>query len=526
MKRWTAALVGLLGVAAALAAGHLVAALVGPPSSPFLAVGNTAIDFTPSPVKDFAVRTFGTYDKLVLLLGMALVLLVAALVAGLLSRRSPLPGTVLAVVLGLLGVAAVVYRPDLGQLGVLAPIASLVVGVAVFRALHARALRASAGPGPDAPDADAPDADAPDTDARRAGVDSEGRRRFLIASGATAVGAAVAGAGGQLLATRVDVEASRRAVGDLTPARPAPPIPATADFAGEGTPSFITPNRDFYRVDTALSVPRVRAEDWVLRVHGMVDRELNLRYDDLRRRDLVERTITMTCVSNEVGGPYVSTANFVGVPLRDVLREAGVRDGADQLLSTSADGWTAGSPVDVVMEEDRGALVALAMNGEPLPLEHGFPARLVVPGLYGYVSATKWVVDLELTTFAARKAYWLERGWGERGPIKVMSRIDSPKGLSTVTGRAVVTGVAWAQPTGVGKVELRSDGGPWQTAQLAEEVNGSTWRMWRAELDLPPGGHLVEVRATDADGVTQPQARVAPVPDGATGWHSVFFTIE
>ncbi|MDU0292483.1 molybdopterin-binding protein, partial [Saccharothrix longispora] len=218
MKRWTAALVGLLGVAAALAAGHLVAALVGPPASPFLAVGNTAIDFTPSPVKDFAVRTFGTHDKLVLLLGMAVVLVVAALVAGLLSRRSPLPGTVLAVVLGLLGVAAVVYRPDLGQLGVLAPIASLVVGVAVFRALHARALRASAVPGPGATGSAGSG-----VDARRAGVDSEGRRRFLIASGATAVGAAVAGAGGQLLATRVDVEASRRAVGDLTPARPAPP---------------------------------------------------------------------------------------------------------------------------------------------------------------------------------------------------------------------------------------------------------------------------------------------------------------
>ena len=495
MKRPTAALVGLLGVAAALAAGHLVAGVVGPPASPFLAVGNTAIDFTPSPVKDFAVRAFGTHDKLVLLLGMAVVLLVAAVAAGLLSRRSPLPGTVLAVVLGLLGVAAVLHRPDLGQLGVLAPVVALATGVAVFRWLHAKASNP---------------ADAPD-----------GRRAFLIASGASGVAALI----GQFAGGRVDVEASRRAVGELKPASPAPPLPPTADFAAEGTPTFVTPNADFYRIDTALSVPRVRAEDWVLRVHGLVDRGLNLRYDDLRRRDLVERTVTMVCVSNEVGGPYISTANFVGVPLRDVLLEAGVRAGADQLFSTSADGWTAGSPLDVVLEPDRGALIALGMNGEPLPLAHGFPARLVVPGLYGYVSATKWVVDLELTTFAAKRGYWLDRGWAREAPVKVMSRVDRPQRRSTVPGRVVATGVAWAQPTGVDRVEVRVDNGPWRTATLADEVNGSTWRMWRVELDLPPGGHTIEARATDRAGTTQPQARVAPVPDGATGWHSVFFTV-
>ncbi|MEU4444311.1 molybdopterin-dependent oxidoreductase [Actinosynnema sp. NPDC050801] len=515
MTRLTAALVGLLGVAAALAAGHLVAGVVGPPASPFLAVGNTAIDFTPSPLKDFAVRTFGTNDKLVLLLGMAVVLLAAAAVAGLLSRRSPLPGTVLAAALGLLGVAAVLYRPDLGQLGVLAPIASLVVGVVVFRWLHAKAS-ATALPATASP-ATTPPTTAPST--------ADGRRAFLVASGATAVGAGLSALVGQFASGRVDVEASRKAVGGLKPTTPAPAIPAGADFAAEGTPTFITPNADFYRIDTALSVPRIRAEDWVLRVHGMVDRELTLRYDDLRRRDLVERTITMVCVSNEVGGPYISTANFVGVPLRDVLLEAGVRPGADQLFSTSADGWTAGSPVDVVLEQERGALIALGMNGEPLPLEHGFPARLVVPGLYGYVSATKWVVDLELTTFDAKRGYWLDREWARRAPVKVMSRIDRPEGLATVSGRVVATGVAWAQPTGVERVEVRVDNGPWRTTTLSEDVNGSTWRMWRIELDLPPGGHTIESRATDKSGSTQPQARVAPIPDGATGWHSIFFTV-
>ncbi|MET1072646.1 MAG: molybdopterin-dependent oxidoreductase [Umezawaea sp.] len=499
-----AALIGVLAVAIALGVGHLVAGFVGPSSSPFLAVGNTAIDLTPLQLKDFAVRTFGTYDKLVLLGGMGLVLLGAAVVAGLLSRRSPLPGSIMAGALGLLGVAAVLARPDSGQLSVLAPIASLVAGIAVFRWLHRTALH------------------------RVGDTSPEGRRTFLIALGATAVGAGLAGLVGQFLGNRIDVEGSRSAIGEIKPTTPAPAIPAGADFANAGTPSFITPNADFYRVDTALSVPRLRAEDWRLRIHGMVDREMTLSYDDLRSRDLVERTITMTCVSNEVGGPYVSTSNFTGVLLRDVLMEAGVKSGADQLFGTSSDGWTAGSPVDVVMEAERGALLALGMNGEPLPVEHGFPVRMIVPGLYGYISATKWLVDLELTTFDAKQSYWIDRGWGRLGPIKTMSRIDSPKGLSRVRsgGKTTVSGVAWAQPTGIAKVEVRTDGGPWQDATLAADVGNSTWRMWKVELDLPAGGHTVECRATDKSGFVQPQARVAPIPDGATGWHSAFFTVE
>jgi DMSO/TMAO reductase YedYZ molybdopterin-dependent catalytic subunit len=502
-----AALIGVLSVAVALAVGHLVAGIVGPSASPFLAVGNTAIDLTPLQLKDFAVRTFGTYDKLVLLGGMALVLLGFAVVAGVLSRRSPLPGSILAGALGLLGVAAVLARPDSGQLSVLAPIASLVAGIAVFRWLHRTALV---------------------TREAREVPDEGGRRKLLIALGATAVGAGLAGLVGQFLGNRIDVEGSRAAVGSIKPTTPAAPIPAGADFASQGTPSFITPNSDFYRVDTALSVPRLRAEDWKLKVHGMVDRELTLSYDDLRSRDLVERTITMTCVSNEVGGPYVSTSNFTGVMLRDVLMEAGVKPGADQLFGTSSDGWTAGTPVDVVMEAERGAMLALGMNGEPLPVEHGFPVRMIVPGLYGYISATKWLVDLELTTFDAKQSYWIDRGWGRLGPIKPMSRIDSPKGLSRVTGggKTTVSGVAWAQPKGIARVEVRVDGGPWQDATLSADVNDVSWRMWKIELDLPVGGHQAEVRATDKAGFTQPQARVAPIPDGATGWHSAFFTVE
>ncbi|GLZ38218.1 molybdopterin-dependent oxidoreductase [Actinokineospora sp. NBRC 105648] len=505
LPKRVAALIGVLAVAAALAAGHLVAGFIGPNASPFLAVGNSAIDLTPPALKNFAVETFGTYDKLVLLSGMALTILLFAVVAGLLSRRRPLPGMVLAGVLGVLGVIAVLNRPDLGQLAVLAPIASLGAGVGSFCYLHGLAM------------------------ARLSTSDGDGtsRRKFLVTSAGVAVGAGVFGGLGQFLAGRVDVEGSRAAVGVLKPAVPAPAIPTGAEFSSLGTTKFITSNREFYRIDTALTVPRVRAEDWHLKIHGMVDNELSLDFGDIRGRKLVEKTITMTCVSNEVGGPYIGTSNFIGVPIRELLMEAGVRPGADQLFSTSVDGWNTGTPLDALMDEKRGALLAIGMNGEALPVEHGFPARMVVPGLYGYVSATKWVVDMEVTRFGAKSFYWLDRGWAERAPIKTQSRIDVPQGFATVpAGKVTVAGIAWAQNTGIDKVEVRIDGGPWRAAELAVEVNNQTWRQWKVDFDLPAGSHQAQVRATDRSGRTQGEERVPPIPDGATGWHSSLFTVK
>ncbi|MFC0437752.1 molybdopterin-dependent oxidoreductase [Kutzneria buriramensis] len=496
----TSVAVGVLGVGAALAAGDLVAAFVDADASPFLAVGNTAIDLTPLPLKDFAVRTFGTYDKVVLLSGMGAFLLVAAAIAGVLSRRRPLPGTVLAVLLGLLGVAAVLGRPNFTPLGVLAPVASLIVGVTVFRWLHRLSGTV-------------------DT------VDGPGRRRFLLGSLGALAGIAVAGVGGRLLVGRVDVAGSRDKVTRMFAGRVPPRIPDGADFARDGTPSFLTPNPQFYRVDTALAVPQLRAEDWSLRVHGLVDRELHLTFADVMAMDLVTRTITMTCVSNEVGGPYVSTANFTGVLLRDLLARAGVRPEADQVLSSSVDGYSAGSPVVDVLDPRRDAMLAVGMNGEALPPEHGFPARLVVPGIYGYASATKWVHDIELTTFAAKRQYWVPRGYSERAPIKTESRIDVPQGLQALpNGKVVVAGIAWAQTRGIAKVEVRMDGGPWQEADLAAGVSAETWRMWRKEYDLKPGTHTVICRATDTTGYTQTTGRVGPIPDGATGLHTIVFT--
>ena len=507
----TAMLVGVLALVAALAAGHLVAGLVGLNASPYLAVGNSAIDLTPTWLKDFAVRTFGVRDKLALLTGMAVVLLGVAAASGVLSRRSARPGTAVSLLLGAVAVVAVATRPDLGTLALLAPLTSVATGVATFRGLHRLAVRDPAGR---------------DQPAARGNVGwLPDRRRFLLTAGGVAVAAGFAAAGGQLLRGGRSAAQSRAALPPLVPVRPAPSVPAGSDFATSGTPTFLTPNPAFYRVDTALVVPQVRTEDWRLRLHGMVDRELRLTYDEVRRRPLVERTITMTCVSNEVGGPYISTANFLGVDLRDLLSEAGVRPGAEQVFSSSVDGFTAGTPLEVLLDPSRGGMLAIGMNGEPLPLEHGFPARMVVPGLYGYVSATKWVVDLEVTTWAARRPYWLRRGWAQRAPIKTQSRIDAPKGFQTVpAGPVTVAGVAWAQTVGVQAVEVRLDDGPWRAAELSNEVNDQTWRMWRAVFDVPAGNHRLACRATDRSGYTQTATRTGTVPDGATGWHTLFFT--
>jgi DMSO/TMAO reductase YedYZ molybdopterin-dependent catalytic subunit len=267
-----------------------------------------------------------------------------------------------------------------------------------------------------------------------------------------------------------------------------------------------------------------------MRIHGLVERELRLTYDDLLARPLLEQTITMTCVSNEVNGNLISTANFTGVSLRDLLLEAGVAPGAEQLFSTSIDGWTAGTPTDVLLSPDRGALLAIGMNGEPLPPEHGFPVRMVVPGLYGFVSATKWLADLELTTFDAKQAYWLQRGWAQRAPIKTQSRVDRPRPFETLTpgrdGTVAMAGIAWAQPRGIGKVEVRIDeNGPWRPAQLTPQVNPRTWRMWRIDLALAAGSHYIQCRATDATGATQTARPAPPIPDGAAGWPGIRFAV-
>lgn len=506
---------------AALGVGNLVAAPISPSSSPFLAVGDTVIRYSPPFLTEFAKTAFGTADKPVLLGGMAVVIgLIAAVFVGIASRRTPRVGVTVITVLGVFGLLAVVNAPVFAPLDLLAPVVALGVGVGSFQLLHWAALRRYGERHQTVPDAVPP-----------ARVDGAVARRDVLVGSSLAIGlgAIGAGAGGQLLATNIG-DSRMQVTRQVANARvtPAPPIPPGADFTELGTPTFITPNPAFYRVDVALRIPNQAASDWSMRIHGMVDREITLTFDDLLRRPLVERTITLTCVSNEVGGRYISTANFIGVDLRDLLLEVGVQPGADQVLSTGADGgWTAGTPTDVLLEPDRDSMIAIGMNGEALPPEHGFPVRMVVPGLYGFLSATKWLTDIEVTTFDAAQGYWLQRGWGKKAPIKTQSRIDSPRPFATVpTGRVTMAGIAWSQPVGIERVEVRVDRGAWQEAELSTEVNYDTWRMWKADLDLGPGSHTVQVRATDRDGITQPETRVEPIPDGATGWHSTLFTVS
>ncbi|MFD3918278.1 molybdopterin-dependent oxidoreductase [Streptomyces sp. NPDC058595] len=538
-----AALSGLIAGLVALCVAELVSAAVRPEAGPVTAVGGAVIDRTPAPVKDFAVRNFGNDDKLVLQLGILALLALFAMAVGVASLRYRRVGSAAVLVFGAIGALAAVERPD-GRLSDALP--SVVGGLTACGVLYLLAGRLAFRPSPqgdrgadgttDEAGKAAETAGTGTGDAATAGTNSGtfDRRGFVIA--ATAAAAASAGAG--LLGRRLNASgaaeaaASRRTIVLPAPSSPAEAVPTGADLGIRGLTSFTTPNKDFYRVDTALVVPRVDAGSWRLRVHGKgVARPLTVGFQDLLQRKLIERDITLTCVSNEVGGPYVGNARWIGVPLADLLREAGVRPPskggpADQLVSRSVDGMTIGTPVDAVMD-GRDAILAVGMNGEPLPFDHGFPVRMVVPGLYGYVSACKWLEDLELTTFADYDAYWVKRDWSREAPVKTQSRIDTPRPFaSPKAGPVTVAGVAWAQHRGIERVEVRVDGGEWNPAELAAEDSVDTWRQWMWEWSATPGNHTLEVRATDRDGDTQTDKRVGTVPDGATGRHSVVVAVD
>jgi len=507
------ATVGVLAAGVALGAAELLAAAFGPGSSPIVAVGGTAVDATPEWLKSFAIRTFGEHDKLVLLIGIGVVLAIAAALLGAASGRRPRLGIAASVVFGAIGAGAALTRPANDLADAVPSIAGAAAGVLAYRM-----LREAAG----LPTTTVLEAEPSPSPAMR-GYD---RRRFLRAGIAAAGITAVAGGLGRLLTTRASAAASRAAATIPAPTDPAPPPPEGADLDVAGTQPFLTPNADFYRVDTSLFVPAIDAETWTLRVHGMVDREITIDFDELVERPMIGRDITIACVSNEVGGPYVGNARWVGPPLADLLREAGVSEDASQIVSRSADGFTIGTPTAVVMD-GRDAMLAVSMNGEPLPLEHGFPVRMIVPGLYGYVSAMKWLVELELTTLDAYDAYWVQRGWAKEAPIKTQSRIDTPTaGARLAAGRIAVAGVAWAQHRGIERVEVRVDDGAWEPADLGTEDTIDTWRQWLFTWNATDGSHALSVRATDLEGQTQTADRAAPFPDGATGHHTVVVEVE
>jgi DMSO/TMAO reductase YedYZ molybdopterin-dependent catalytic subunit len=502
-----AGLAGLVAAAAALGAGELVAGLGTALASPVEAVATAVIDRAPLPVERFAIDTFGTNDKLVLVVGVLVLSAVFGVVVGVVARRHPLRGAAAIAAFGAVGLLA--SREVEGDLlaGVPSVVAG-VVGVLALRALVTSARGAAEHRPPVVPD--------------RPGMGS--RRSFLTVAAAVTAGAALAAAGGRRLKGRFSAAESRAAVRLPAAARPLPAVPRGVEAGVDGVAPFVTPNRDFYRIDTALVLPQVRAEDWSLRVHGMVDDPFEITFRELLDRGLVEADITMTCVSNPVGGDLVGNARWLGVPTRELLDEAGLRRGADQLVGRSTDGYTCGFPITHAYDTE--SLVAVGMNGEPLPIRHGFPARLVTPGVYGYVGSTKWLTELEVTTFDAFDQYWVPRGYAAQAPIKTMARIDTPRSAQRLRpGPVPIAGVAWAQTRGIEAVEIRVDDGDFQPAELADALGEDTWRQWRFDWDATPGRHDITVRAVDGTGDTQTEDRSGVVPDGATGWMTLVVSV-
>jgi DMSO/TMAO reductase YedYZ molybdopterin-dependent catalytic subunit len=583
------AIAGLLAAGTALGVGQLVAGLTGANGSPVVAVGQLQIDLTPPWLKNFAIREFGSDDKLVLVSGIVVVLAIFSAVIGALATRRLAYGMAGLVVFAAIGLTAAATRPTATAADLLPTVAATAAAAIVLRwlinlaepavaeaggrssarasggrsaarasgAASARTGFSGGGPGarggagvvgagadrpvvPDLPAGRGPSGgpggvirpsaaqggDWVTHSARAPGPADPARRRFLAASVATVGVAGVAGLAGRLLAERTSVAGARSALRLPKPSVTTMPLPPGADLHIPGLASFITTNDSFYRVDTAIVLPQVSPSSWQLRIHGMVQREITLTFDDLVRRPLIEDYVTLCCVSNPVGGPYIGNALWLGASLAGLLREAGIKAGADQLFCTSVDGFTSGTPVQTVMD-GRDALLAVAMNGQPLPVAHGFPARMVVPGLYGYVSATKWVTDINVTTFSGNYGYWVPRGWSQQAPIKTECRIDVPNGVGQISaGRTAVAGVAWAQHKGIEAVQVRVDQGPWNEATLAAVPGIDTWRQWVWDWDATGGNHVIEARATDKTGYTQTAVQEPPEPNGATGYPSVTVTVS
>lgn len=501
-------LCGVVGGIAGMAVADLSAYVIAPAGSPVAAVGAAIIDLLPAGLVNWGKETLGTADKPVLLVIVTLGVLALCGLAGRLERRRAYLGGLVFAGVAALGVGAVLTS-DQASLRAAAPtLLGLGAGYLVLRFLLSRLAAWSSAIGV---------ADPPEQ--------AVARRTFLIwtaVAGAAAVAGAVAGR--LLVATAGAVQEARSRFQLPVPTR-RDPVPTGADLGVAELSPYITPNADFYRIDTALQLPVVSADDWSLKVTGMVEREVGISFAELVAKPLVEHVTTLTCVSNQVGGDLVGNAVWLGYPIRELLAQAGVRPGADMVLSTSQDGWTAGTPLSALTDPDRQALLAIGMNGEALPVEHGYPVRMVVPGLYGYVSATKWVRELKVTTFAADQGYWTPLGWAAKGPIKIASRIDVPRKATVAAGPVVVAGVAWDQHTGIAKVEVGIDD-VWHTAELAEVTGPDTWRQWLYRWDATPGIHQVAVRATNADGERQTSELARPDPDGATGWHTVTITVQ
>lgn len=538
VPRFAALASGAVSAGVALGAAELVSATDSSGPSLVSAIGTEFVDRFAAPLKDLAVRLFGTNDKAALVVGIVVTSILLGAVFGLLATRRFVYGVAGFAGFGLVGLWAYQRNPfGAASTGVAAAAIAALVGVASLWVLlrlagHdgdvvARDVRATT-----------PVSDGVSVGGRIMAAPTAGsmdprwtaRRTFLGGTALLGVAAVSSAALGRRLRASGTTEAAREAT--QIPRLAAMSNTATVGgFDVPGLAPYVTPNDEFYRIDTALMVPQVDTETWRLKVSGMVDNPFELTFDELLAMDAVEETVTLQCVSNEVGGNLVDNAVWQGVPLAALLERAGVQADATQIVGRSVDRWTAGFPTDVALD-GRMAMVAYAMNGEPLPTEHGFPARLVVAGLYGYVSATKWLSEIELTTWDAFDGYWISRGWSKEGPIKTASRIDVPRaGASVAAGPAAIAGVAWSPPNGISAVEVQVDDDPWLECRLGDAANDNTWVQWVADWNATPGDHVIRVRATAKSddgrtGVVQTEDVAAPAPDGATGWHSRRVTVN
>ncbi|OIH94123.1 oxidoreductase [Curtobacterium sp. MCBA15_001] len=523
-RRLLAGLVGIVAALAFLAVAELGALVLGGAGSPLVAVGSAVIDLAPAGAKDLMVALFGTGDKVALFVLMGVLMVVIAAGAGVLERRRPPFGALVFAVGGALSLLAVTTRSGSGMWDGLPSVLGVGAAIAVLRPLITRLRRwelvaatPTGRPGDPTHQAAIPTG-RPGDPARPE------RRAFLVWTATTAALAVVVGTGARLGSAAMQRAAAvRRAVRLPAAATPAPAVPAGADLDVTGITPYVTPNADFYRIDTALRVPSIDPADWSLRIHGAVAHEVTITWDELLALPLEEHMATLSCVSNEVGGDLIGNALWLGYPIRDLLARAQPKAGADMVLSRSIDGFTAGTPLDVLQDTGTQAMLAVGMNGEPLPAEHGFPVRMVVPGLFGYVSATKWVTEMEVTRFADAQGYWTPRGWSERGPVKLESRIDTPANGSSVTvgDRVAIAGVAWQPHTGVKAVQVKVGGEDWQDAELADSVSADTWRQWVYRWTATSGDHEVRVRAVSTDGQVQTSVERPPAPNGATGWDAI-----
>ena len=493
---------GLLSAALAVGVSEFVAGAVSSLPSIVESLGNWVIDVVPKPMKDFAIQTFGTNDKLALAIGIVFVTLILGFVVGVLARKRFWIAITVFIAFAVLGALAGTRSADV-SLG----LAMIPSGIAALAGLASLQWLYSL------------------SDPATTGETSGSRRAFLAGAGAVLGLAVISAAFGRSLIERGKAIAAGRAEVVLPVAvDTVAPVPAAAEFGIPELTPVVVSNEDFFRIDTAFTLPRIDLPEWRLKVGGRVDSPYQIDFDELLEMDMVERYVTLSCVSNQVGGDLIGNAMWLGVPLIDILNRAGVRDDAEQLVgrSVDSDGFTVGFPVEVAMD-GRDALVAVGMNGEPLPFEHGFPARLVVPGLYGYVSATKWLAEIELTGWDEFDAYWVPRGWSKEAPIKTQSRIDTPRrGADITTGQRIVAGVAWAPHRGISMVEVQlGQNAEWTRAELSEALSEDTWVQWQVPWTPEPGRQLLTVRATDGNGDTQTDELAPPAPDGATGYHTI-----